>query len=165
MKEGFTAIKSCPKWYITENGDVWSNKVGSLMSPTCNGSGYLQLIYVNKGVRKKYYIHRLVAETFIGEIPDGHTVNHIDGDKRNNDVSNLEIVTRAENNLHAVEIGLRTKWRGSVHPQAKLTEDDVLDIRGMIAEGLGRKEIAEKHGITVGTVSDIKHKKSWGWLA
>lgn len=55
---------------------------------------------VNLG-RKTHYVHRLVCETFIGAIPNGMTVNHKNGDKSNNTVANLEIMSYQENHLHA----------------------------------------------------------------
>ena len=162
---GFTEIKECPRWYINEKGEVWSGKVNRHLSPHDNGRGYKQLIYNDKNNRKKHYIHRLVASEFIGEIPLGYTVNHKDGDTANNHVNNLEIITHKENNYHAIKTGLNTKWRGSRHPQAKLTEGDVITIRSLIDRNTSRRSIAERFDISEGTVSDIKHKKSWKWLA
>jgi hypothetical protein len=71
--------------------------------------GYLTVNFQMRG--KKYYIHRLVAEHFI----DGDSsleVNHKDGDKKNNYVSNLEWVTSRENQLHAFKLGLQIAPRG-----------------------------------------------------
>lgn len=61
------------------------------------------------------YIHRLVAEVWIGPIPEGMTVNHKDLDKFNNDVENLEIVTYSENIRHAYEAGAHDHWIHSKH--------------------------------------------------
>lgn len=162
--EGFVEIPICPMWFISKDGDVWTGKHNKMMTPTTNGVGYYQLIYRDKGTRKKHYIHRLVAKVFIGPIEKGLCVNHKDGIKSNNHYTNLEIVTRKENNDHAVETGLRKKWRGSVHPQAKLTESDVLAIRRRVASGEKRVEVAKDYGIVCGTVSDIIIGKSWSWL-
>lgn len=57
-----------------------------------------------------YYAHRLIAEAWIGSIPKDHEVNHIDGNKKNNKVTNLEIVTRSENIQHAFESGAHDSW-------------------------------------------------------
>ena len=73
-----------------------------LMSLSSNGNGYLYVSLRLGNKRKNHYVHRLVAETFIGEIPDGYVINHIDYDKANNKVTNLEIVTQLENVLHSV---------------------------------------------------------------
>lgn len=65
------------------------------------------------------YIHRLVAETWINSIPEDMEVNHLDGNKFNNEVSNLEIVTSSENHLHSWETGLRNAQQVSAEEQIR----------------------------------------------
>jgi hypothetical protein len=75
---------------------------GKLLATTDNGNGYL-IVNLNKNnKRKNYYVHRLVAEHFIGEIPEGYVINHKDYDKYNNAVDNLEIITQKENIMHSI---------------------------------------------------------------
>jgi hypothetical protein len=91
------------------NRDVFYDKKLSIFS------GYLQLILDDKGKQKHYYIHRLVACAYLGlDLEDKkQIVDHIDGDRLNNDISNLRIVTKQQN-------GFNTKARGcSWHKQAK----------------------------------------------
>lgn len=64
------------------------------------------------------YVHRLVAMAFVKGMVSGKEVNHIDGNKRNNAASNLEWVTKSENQLHAYKIGLRRPTYGN-HRKAK----------------------------------------------
>jgi hypothetical protein len=59
-------------------------------------------VVTNKGDRKTVYVHRLLAQYFLGGVPEGHEVNHIDGNPTNNALSNLEVITHAENIQHAV---------------------------------------------------------------
>lgn len=70
---------------------------GTKLKPSDNGIGYLQvrLKFGNKLLRK--YVHRLVYETFVTVLPEDKEINHIDHDKKNNSLSNLEVVTRKEN--------------------------------------------------------------------
>ena len=63
----------------------------------------------------KVYVHQLVAEAFLGPCPEGHEVNHIDTDKSNNVLSNLEYVTRSENLKHAYKNGCRKPNRAFKH--------------------------------------------------
>ena len=62
-----------------------------------NGTGYSQVKYSIKGVTYRFFIHRLVWLAFNGEISDGYEIDHIDEDKTNNCLENLDLVTRAAN--------------------------------------------------------------------
>lgn len=92
-------------YHITKCGRVFSKDRFSVnriikakeMSLVSNGTGYLQVTLNKDSKRKKYYIHRLVWETFNGSIPKGYEVDHIDCDKNNNALCNLQLMTRKEN--------------------------------------------------------------------
>lgn len=56
---------------------------------------------------KNFYRHRVICECFLGKRPDGYTVNHKDGNKLNNHISNLEYITRKENYIHALNNGYK----------------------------------------------------------
>lgn len=77
------------------------------------GYGYVTLHY--RGTKRQAQVHRLVAEAFIPNPDNKPEVNHIDGDKRNNCVENLEWVTRAENMYHAQSTDLLKHHKGSNH--------------------------------------------------
>lgn len=80
---------------IDENGNIFRN--GIKMSPVNNGIGYLQIKLRKNKKRYNRYIHRLVWETFNGEIPKGLEINHINHDKSNNSLENLELVSHSDN--------------------------------------------------------------------
>lgn len=82
---------------IDESGYVYKN--GKQMKWCDNGIGYKRIRLLKNKKRISKYIHRLVYQTFIGDIPKGYEINHIDHNKSNNHISNLEIVTHSEN-LH-----------------------------------------------------------------
>jgi hypothetical protein len=69
--------------------------------------GYKIVTLYQDGKKHGISMHNLVAKAFIGQVPHGFVVNHIDGNKLNNDIANLEIVTISENNKHAYRIGLK----------------------------------------------------------
>ncbi len=98
MKE----IENYSGYFINEDGQVTSykrNKVRILkqQKATQSKKGYYQVRLFNKDGDKLHYIHRLVYSTFVGEIPDKMTIDHIDDDTSNNNVNNLKVVTRREN--------------------------------------------------------------------
>jgi len=93
------------RYFISSNGQI-KNKYGEILKPWIRNGYYTIGLMVNKK-RTNYYVHRLVAEYFLSN-PDKQRnfVNHLDGDKLNNNVSNLEWCTRQENAQHAYETGL-----------------------------------------------------------
>lgn len=74
---------------------------GSIVRASEDGKGYLQVCLYHAGVGRTVKVHRIVAEAFLGARLPGMTVNHIDGDKKNNDASNLEFVSNLDNTRHA----------------------------------------------------------------
>ena len=118
-------------------GTIWNvTKQTRLAKRLCNR--YEQATLGNHN--SNLYTHKLVAEAFIPN-PEGKSqVNHIDGDKLNNKVSNLEWVTPSENCRHAFRIGLECN-KGDRHPQAKLNSEQVVNIRRLRGAGYTSKEI------------------------
>lgn len=111
--------------------------------------GYLYATFSMHGKKIKRKIHRLVAQAFIPN-PDGKPqINHIDGNKMNNHVSNLEWCTSTENNRHAVKIGLMKS--GEEFPDAKLTNEQVAWCRRVYISGdkeFGTNALARKLGVS-----------------
>ena len=108
-----------------------------ILKPFKNNPGYC-IVDVN---RNKVPVHRLVAENFLPEIPGKNFVNHRDGNKENNRVSNLEWVSPKENTIHAIEQGLRPRGR-QPKPVARFTlNGEYLDSFPSV------KEASEKKGV------------------
>ena len=96
-----------PNYSITKDGKVFSHNTKSYLIPF-NNRGYLRVGLSNKNKHKKFLVHRLVAEAFLPNNNNNKIVNHIDGNKQNNNISNLEWTTYSENSKHAYRIGLYT---------------------------------------------------------
>ena len=95
-------IKDYVGYEINEKGDVFSFKQyepKQLKSQKASQSkkGYYQVRLYDNGLSTFHYVHRLVWETFVGEIPSDKQIDHIDGDTSNNHISNLQLVTGREN--------------------------------------------------------------------
>lgn len=100
-------IKGFEQYYsISDDGKVYSKVRNIYLKLNNKKNGY---VYVTLQVKNKKYtkrVHRLVAEAFIPNPQNKPFVNHIDGNKSNNVVQNLEWVTGSENNIHAMNLGL-----------------------------------------------------------
>jgi hypothetical protein len=93
-----------------------------LLSPRMNRSGYLQVLLYNKGYRKTVTVHKLVADAFIDNSLNKPQINHIDGNKKNNHVNNLEWTTAKENTSHAHLLGLCSLRIGKNNSASKYVE-------------------------------------------
>jgi hypothetical protein len=91
---------------IREDGEIRS-RFGRVIRQQFAKAGYARVELWSKGRGKKYLVHRLLAQAFISNPEGKPQINHIDGDKANNRLSNLEWVTQSENQLHAYKIGLQ----------------------------------------------------------
>ena len=83
------SIRQFPKLEINEKGEIRNIKTKTSKAIHNTAAGYPQIRVQEKYKRKYYYVHRLVYETFIGEIPEGKEINHIDGNKNNSALNNL----------------------------------------------------------------------------
>ena len=93
-------------------------------------------------------------------------VNHIDGNKANNNLNNLEYCTHSENIKHAFEIGLEKGKKGEESSSAKLTNRDVIEIREyakLHGKLKNRKKLAEKYKVSESTLKDIVSRRRNNW--
>lgn len=99
-------IKGFENYLIDENGTIINKNTSCIKIGTSNniGKGYLYVDLYKNGKRKRFYIHRLVAETFIPNPENKPYINHIDGNPKNNNVGNLEWCTPLENVEHASKV-------------------------------------------------------------
>ena len=113
---------------ITMNGMVWSrrrNRFMILQKPL----DYYTVTLRKECCSKTNFIHKLLAQTFIPNPFNKKQVNHMDGNKLNNNLTNLEWCTPSENMRHAVKTGLFADLKGEKNPSAKLSSFKVQRIR------------------------------------
>ena len=155
---GFVEIPNYQGYYISKKGEVYSNRGRfELSEPKLlkqglqNGYPSVALYKTgNKGSKggTKVYIHRLLALAFIPQIEGKDCVNHIDGNKLNNNLNNLEWVTKAENNLHAFKTGLMK--------QTKYTKEQSLEVlKRYHVKGQKQTEISKEMNVPINFVNDL----------
>lgn len=136
-----------------------------IMKRVNTAQGYASVILSMLGVRKQKMSHRLVLMAFSGRDMPGFECNHIDGNKQNNDIRNLEWVTRSENMKHAFRTGLSkiptNQVSGEKHCKAVLNWSKVNKIREMLSNGAKQREVSELFGIATATVYQVKNGLTW----
>ncbi len=109
---------------------------------------------------KTYKVHTLVLNAFVGPCPEGMECCHNDGDFTNNYVDNLRWDTHQENQRDMVKHGTTNFMPGEIHPNAKLTVEQVREIRKMYASGeWSQKRLAEHFGVS--SIQSILEGKVW----
>lgn len=109
MKEKFVLLDLDDKYAVSNFGQVKNVRTNKYLKLKQNSKGYIEVQLLIKGRKQKFRVHKLVAMCFIPNIDNKPYVNHIDGDKANNYVNNLEWCTAKENDAHARETGLKSQ--------------------------------------------------------
>lgn len=163
------------QFLVTKDGRVFSEVTNKFLKPATDGSGYLRCAFKYNGKHTTFKVHRLVAECYIPNPLNKPQVNHIDGDKKNNTVENLEWCTHQENITHAIETGLfdpkdkprekcinKTIKKGELNGCSKLTEKEVLEIREKFKPRVYTREmLALEYNVKASTIKDVILRKSW----
>lgn len=145
---------------IFRNGSFYVRKE-MILKQQQNKFGYhLVLLYpLNRG---KVMVHRLVATHFLPNIENKKTVNHINGNKADNNIKNLEWVTQSENIIHAYKIGLKKPLSGEINGFSKLTQHEVNEIRKKYElDHYKMKDLAKTYNTSQQNISLIINNKRW----
>lgn len=119
MNEVWTEIINYPNYKVSNLGNVKNIKRNKLLKPDKDRYGYLNYTLYNNGKAKTFKAHRLVALHFIENTQNKQHVNHIDGVKTNNEVSNLEWVTPKENEFHKYNVLKYTPSQETIQKMSK----------------------------------------------
>lgn len=145
------------RFIVSNAGEVKSKITGKIYKTCKNKSGYLGFVTSlgKRKLSKLYKVHRMVAQTFIPNPENKPCVNHIDGNKQNNCVGNLEWVTYSENTTHAYKTGLCKPIKS---PHRKLTDEQVRFIRDSYIpkdKNFGGRALARKLGVDHSVIQRI----------
>ena len=146
---------------INENGEVKNNKTNKLLKQSQHKNGYMSVsIKITNGSYKQYYVHRLVAETFLPNLDNLTDVNHKDYNKQNNSVENLEWCSRSDNLKHSYNYENRNKNRKHAkelatknHEKMKIKVTQRTLSGEFVAEYNSMREAEEKTGHNAYTTS------------
>lgn len=163
MKESWKDVRNHEGYYkVSSIGRVKSIRSDIfLKAARVVSTGYFYVALSVNGHQRSWTIHRLVAEAFIPNPENKPQVNHKNGIKTDNRVSNLEWVTAKENNQHAFRTGLTPSIVGDLHPLAKLTDIDISLMRDAYSSGHIQVALARYFKVTQANVSRVVRNETW----
>lgn len=140
-----------------------SFRSGQVLRIVLDKYGYPKVVLQKEGRRRYFTVHRLVAEVFVPNPNNLPQVNHIDGDKTNNYYENLEWISALDNQLHAIDKGLKTfeSVSGTKHYNSTLSVKDILNIRKRLNQGEKGVTLANEYKVSKSTISRIKLKQAY----
>lgn len=149
MTEVWRDIPGYENYYQVSNlGNVKSYRTCKVLKTPVASNGY-KVLNLCVGGQKMFTVHSLVAMAFIGQ-SNRQTINHIDGNKLNNRLDNLELVSYRDNNVHALNMGLRSR---------KIKRDDVPVIKSLYHSGTTKTQIARNYNVNIKTIDNVLNDK------
>lgn len=134
---------------------------GRILKQMTHPTGYKIAALSKNGKAISKRVHRLIMLTFVGK--SDHEVNHKDGVKPNNSLSNLEYVTALENTRHAIATGLSKQFGEDGH--AKLTNSQAIEVKELLKSSeIPQAAIARTYNVQQSCIYSINQGKSWEWL-
>ena len=168
----FRAIDVGGLYLISQNGEVFSSRLGRLMKPQRDAYGYLYISMNVAGIRNNMKLHRAVLLSFAPiDFPEAKEVNHKDGNKSNNHIDNLEWCTRSDNMKHASQVlGYRPpNFRGNRGALSKLSKPvEALSISDGSVLRYSSMRLADSDGFRIANVraclnGKLKTYKGYTW--
>lgn len=162
-------VKSLDRIVETKNRKNYLRK-GKVQKKSVNSFGYETVGFTVDSKTKIYRVHRLVALSFIENPENKPQINHIDGNKTNNNVNNLEWCTSSENQIHSVSTGLSNPsypvLKGSKNGRSLLKEEQVVEIRNKyIPYKYSAKKLALEYNVSESCITHILNNTSWKNIA
>ncbi len=167
-KDGVRVCRLCflgfPKYLVDVNGIVWTKQFKGVWRKMSlrpgDRLGHLKVTLCSKGIKKDFYVHRLILLAFVSDCPERAEGCHNDGDVKNNQLSNLRWDTRKSNHADKKKHG--TNRSGERNPMSVLLWREVEEIRQMYATGdYFQTDLASMYGVSKQTLNKIIHHKIW----
>lgn len=153
-------------YFATEDGRIWSRKTNKYVKERIGPRGYYMVNLSIDGKCKTFTLHRLIANAFLPNTENLSQINHKDGNKLNNNVSNLEWCSARYNTRHALDNNLAHRARGNKTKHGKFNEQDIRDIRTMINQNhLKCSQVAKLYNVTKSAIQQIIWKKTYYYIS
>lgn len=177
MKEIWKSIPKFSRYEASNTGKLRSlnyKNSGRVVElrPALDKGYYKTMLVDDIGKNKTGRVHKFVMLAFHGEAPEGTEINHIDGNKENNSLSNLEFVTHKYNVQHSYDNGLQKPQFGSDNGNSKYDEDFVRQIKTEIeslkdsrGRCIGRNDLADKYGVKLSFIKDLIQGRCWNHIS
>jgi hypothetical protein len=168
---------------VLTNGEIYSyskyRHKGKILKQHKSDNGYLTVGLTKDKKRKTFLVHRLIASAYIPNPDNKPQVNHIDGNKQNNNIENLEWCSSSENQIHAIRKGLQkftTKHKekaritcrkngkdnkGKIYKSRKTTKEQDLEIKKRFNNGESSLKLAVEFGVSKKTILNIKNDRKY----
>ena len=144
-------LKENENYSINEKGEIKNNITKKILSPSINkDSGYYQIDLWKNNKSRKYTLHRLLASNFIPNLENKPTVDHIDGNRLNNNISNLRWATYSEQNSRFNTFGVRSE------------KVKVINVNGEELIFNRIKDVAEHFNCNISNISQMLKKGTFG---
>lgn len=168
MEETWKPFPLDDRFLISDAGRVQGPRVVLKLQHDKDGYSYFIAWRGTRAARtyKLHKMHRVVVQTFVGDIPEGMHVNHINGVKDDNRLDNLEVITPRANTVHSfVALGRKgantNPVKGERHHNSRLTSEQVIEMRRLHASGAAQKTLAAQFDTPQTNVSRIIRREAW----
>ena len=146
------------KYEVSNKGRIKNSTTGKILKGDKNNCGYCRISFYDKSRKERVFIHRLVLMTFSPvDNMENLQVNHIDGNKENNSLENLEWVTQIENEMHAIKLGLKGVWHGDFKVIYTDGRVEIHDNKRNFARQIGTSHTQVRNWLDKGVKTYIKY--------
>jgi len=152
---------------VSRQGIVTNPKTGNILGskPLAKAGGYHRVCLSYKGRNHSIYLHRLVWLVFKGPIPEGYQVNHKNGNRSKNCLSNFNLKTNAENTEHGYRRLGNSQRSGVNHKLSAFNASQVREIRKLYRKGSTQKSIADRFHVSQKAVFNVVNYRSYTEVA
>lgn len=166
MSEIWLPIRGYEGLYAVSNlGHVKSLRRNIVLKLMDSGNGYFKVSLSKCGKVQQFWVHRLVADAFVPNPDSLPVVDHLDGNKRNNDAENLDWCTSGDNSRRAWSNGLLKQApikHGEQHPNHVLTSAEVIEIRQLYETRMySQRMLGARFGVSQATIKQIVKNRAW----